>query len=61
MPLERGSSRKTMSSNIREMVDSWKGTGRIGTSKPRSKRKAIKQAVAAAYAQKRSSKRSRRK
>lgn len=51
MPLQKGSSRKVMSSNIKEIVDSYKQTGRIGTSHPKSKKKAIKQAVAISYAQ----------
>lgn len=46
MPLKRGSSRKTVSHNVKEMVDSWKSKGKIGNSRPRSKKKVIKQAVA---------------
>lgn len=62
MPLRKGRSNKTRSANIKEMVDSWKRTGRIGNSKPKSKRKAIRQAVAASYTQqRRSGRRSRRK
>lgn len=49
MPLKRGSSRKTISTNIGEMVRSYKDTGRIGTSKPASKTAAVKQAAAIAY------------
>lgn len=55
MPLEKGSSSETRSKNVREMVDSYKSTGRIGNSRPASNRKAIKQAVAAAYRQQRKS------
>jgi len=58
MPLKKGRSNKAMSSNIKEMVDSWKQNGKIGTSSPANKKKAIKQAVAIAY---RKSGRSRRK
>jgi len=49
MPLKKGSSRKTISTNIGEMVRSYKDTGRIGTSKPASKTAAVKQAAAIAY------------
>lgn len=55
MPLQKGSSRKVMSQNIKEVVDSYKQTGRIGTSHPKSKKKAIKQAVAIAYSEARRS------
>lgn len=48
MPLKKGSSQKTISSNVGEMVRKFKKTGKIGTSKPASKGKAVKQAVAIA-------------
>jgi hypothetical protein len=49
MPLMKGKSAKTISKNIGEMVRSFKESGKIGTSKPSSVRKAVKQAAAIAY------------
>lgn len=50
MPLKRGSSQQTISSNIKKLIDEWKDDGAIGTSHPQTKQKAIKQAAAIAYA-----------
>jgi hypothetical protein len=49
MPLQSGSGRKVVSTNIREMLNSFKRTGRIGNSRPGSMKKARAQAAAAAY------------
>lgn len=49
MPLHSGSGPKTVSTNIREMLHSFKQTGRIGNSHPKSMKKAMAQAAAAAY------------
>lgn len=57
MPLKKGSSQKTISTNIGEMVRKFKDTGKIGTSRPGSVRKAGKQAAAIAYGSARKSKR----
>lgn len=51
MPLKRGKSNKTISSNVKELVDTYKAKGKIGTSHPKNKKAAIKQAVAISYRQ----------
>lgn len=49
MPLKSGSSDKTKNKNIGELMKSYKKTGKIGTSKPNSMKKAREQAAAIGY------------
>lgn len=48
MPLKSGSSSKTVSKNVSELMGAYKKSGKIGSSKPKSKKAAQKQAVAIA-------------
>jgi ABC-type sulfate/molybdate transport systems ATPase subunit len=49
MPLKKGKSKKVISSNIEELLHNYKEDGMIGTSHPKSMKKAQEQAVAIAY------------
>lgn len=57
MPLQSGASEGTMKANLKEVYNSYKRSGRIGKSKPKSKKAALKQSIAIAYAQQRKSRR----
>lgn len=48
MPLKSGSSQKTIGKNVKELMGAYKKSGKIGSSKPESKKAAQKQAVAIA-------------
>lgn len=61
MPLKSGSSNKTKSDNIKELMKSYKETGKIGTSTPENKEKARKQAIAIAYSEAGKSKKKKKK
>jgi hypothetical protein len=49
MPLKRGSSRKVISENIKELMHTYKREGHIGSSRPPNPGKAAQQAAAIAY------------
>ena len=51
MPLKSGSSNIAKSKNIKELMKQYKETGKIGTSTPKNKEKAHKQAVAIAMSE----------
>jgi hypothetical protein len=46
MGLKKGNSRDTVSDNVKKLVHEWEGDGTIGESHPKTKKNAIKQAVA---------------
>lgn len=48
MPLKRGSSQTTVGTNVRKLMHEYDDDGTIGTSRPKSRKKAVKQAVAIA-------------
>lgn len=50
MPLKTGKSNKAVSANIQTLVDDYQAKGKIGTSRPKNKAAAVKQATAIAYA-----------
>ena len=52
MPLKSGKSKSAFKANVKELVDTYKEKGKIGTSKPKSKAAAIRQSVAIAYSEK---------
>lgn len=55
MPLKSGTGRTILSSNIREIINSYKQKGTIGASTPKSPEAARKQAVAIAFSKARKS------
>lgn len=48
MPLKSGKSQKTKASNIKEMMNAYKRTGKIGNTTPKNKAHALRIAQAAA-------------
>ena len=53
MPLKKGKTDKILHQNISELMGTYKKSGKIGTSKPKSKKAAQKQSAAIAYLSKR--------
>jgi hypothetical protein len=53
MPLKPGKSKNTISQNVSELLHSWKQTGKIGNTKPRSAKHARSIAAAIAYSKSR--------
>lgn len=53
MPLKRGKSKATLGSNVEELMSSYKSTGKIGNSTPKSAAAARRQAVAISYRKRR--------
>jgi hypothetical protein len=49
MPLSKSKSKSAFKSNVKELVDTYKEKGKIGTSKPKSKKSAVAQSLAIAY------------
>lgn len=49
MPLQTGHTQTIISANIKEIIDSWKKTGKIGNIRPKNKKHALKIAQAIAY------------
>lgn len=53
MPLAKGKSDKTRNKNIKELMDRYKKTGKIGKTKPKSAKHAAAIASAISYRQQR--------
>lgn len=49
MPLQSGKGKSAIKANVRELLHSYKASGKIGSSHPKSMKKAARQAVAIAY------------
>lgn len=49
MPLKHSKTKAAFQANLRELDKDFKATGKLGTSKPKSKEAARKQALAIAY------------
>lgn len=56
MPLKAGKSQKIISKNIQEMMRSFEKTGRIGNTRPKNKKEALRIAQAAAFTKSRAGK-----
>lgn len=56
MPLKEGADKDAFGYNVKETMDTYDATGKIGKSKPESRKKALQQALAIAYDKKTESK-----
>jgi len=56
VPFKKGSSKSTISTNIRECINSYKKSGKVGNTHPRNLKHAVKICTAAAYTSARRSK-----
>ena len=56
MPLKEGGSEDAFAYNVKEAMNVYDATGKIGKSKPESRKKALQQALAIAYSKKEESK-----
>lgn len=55
MPLQSGKTEGAFKSNVSELMKAYKSKGKIGNSKPANKKKALAQALAISYTEKRKS------
>jgi len=51
MPIKKGKSKETFKTNVSEIMHSYKDKGTIGSSKPKSKKKALSQALGISYSE----------
>lgn len=56
MPLKEGEDKEAFAYNVKEAMNTYDATGKIGKSKPESRKKALQQALAIAYNKKSESK-----
>lgn len=52
MPLKDGEEKEAFAYNVKETMNTYDATGKIGKSKPESRKKALQQALSIAYSKK---------